>query len=73
MLGFRHIFKPQNVVGNYTEHTANEENINTNNINFCLICSFLLRFGTITANVSRLKNVAKKQHQAFTNITKTLN
>ena len=28
---------------------------------------------TLAANVSRLKNVAKMQHQAFTNITKTLN
>ena len=27
----------------------------------------------IVYNVSRLKNVAKMQHQAFTNITKTLN
>ena len=27
----------------------------------------------IAANVLRLKNVAKMQHQAFTNITKTLN
>jgi hypothetical protein len=27
----------------------------------------------LTANVLRLKNVAKMQHQAFTNITKTLN
>ena len=26
----------------------------------------------VTYNVSRLKNVAKTQHQAFTNITKTL-
>ena len=27
----------------------------------------------IATNVLRLKNVAKMQHQAFTNITKTLN
>ena len=27
----------------------------------------------VTANVRRLENVAKMQHQAFTNITKTLN
>ena len=33
----------------------------------------MLRFDSITANVSRLKNVAKMQHQAITNITKTLN
>ena len=30
-------------------------------------------FGSVATNVSRLKNVAKNQHQAFTNITKTLN
>ena len=36
--------------------------------------SFRRKFGKYVAhNVSRLKNVAKNQHQAFTNIHKTLN
>ena len=36
----------------------------------CMLSSTL---GKVTYNVLRLKNVAKMQHQAFTNITKTLN
>ena len=31
------------------------------------------RTGLLVYNVSRLENVAKMQHQAFTNIAKTLN
>ena len=37
------------------------------NFNFCNLA------GSIAYNVSRLKNVAKTQHQANTNIHKTLN
>ena len=40
---------------------------------FCLYYRFCFRPPKLTANVLRLKNVAKAQHQAFTNITKTLN
>ena len=42
--------------------------------NFAPKKKHLRKFGKyIVYNVSRLKNVAKKQHQAFTNIHKTLN
>ena len=41
-------------------------------INFYFFC-FSVRRVQLTANVSRLENVAKMQHQAITNIHKTLN